>query len=609
MELFKLFGTIFVDNEKANKSISKTGQEADGLGTKFLKGVETVGKWGLAVGAAATSAGAAIYGVANKAAATTDNIDKMSQKIGISRKAYQELDFICSQSGTSVDKLQTGLKTLTTAMDGAKKGTDANVKLFKKLKVSVIDSKGAFRSQEDVLWDTLSSLQKVENQTEKSRLATQLFGKTGLELMPLLNGAAGSIDEMKKQAHDLGLVLNDESIDAGVKLTDTMDQAKRSFDAIISKIGVGFMPLVQNCLSFIIDNMPTIQNVMNVIFGVFNTVIVGIGSLFNYLKPIVKDLFDKLRTWWDSNGQTVMDAFIEVSNYLYGVISDVFPSIQSFIGTCFEFISMLWNNVLKPVFNVLIIDILPQLWNVFKSVFGFISEIVKLTFSTIQLLWITILKPVFDVISYILQNIVLPIFKDVFGKISKVVSDRFNEMKTIVNVVTNIFNKVKDAITKPIEIAKKTIGDIVDAIKGFFNFKIKWPSIPLPHFGIKPKGWGIGDLLKGEIPKLDIEWYAKAMDKGMILEEPTIFGASHGKLLGAGEAGSETVVGTQSLMEMINNASNQSNIDLLKVLLQIRDYLSDEERWYRIMLKALTDGSFAIVLDGREVGRIVKKYA
>lgn len=119
----------------------------------------------------------------------------------------------------------------------------------------------------------------------------------------------------------------------------------------------------------------------------------------------------------------------------------------------------------------------------------------------------------------------------------------------IFSSIKNTFAKVKDAITKPFRTA-------IDKVKGLFNkLKLKFPSIKLPHFSVSPKGWKIGDLLKGSIPKLSIDWYAKAMENGMILDEPTIFGMnSAGQLMGAGEVGSETVVGTGSLLNMINGA-------------------------------------------------------
>ena len=116
------------------------------------------------------------------------------------------------------------------------------------------------------------------------------------------------------------------------------------------------------------------------------------------------------------------------------------------------------------------------------------------------------------------------------------------------------FNAIKDAIVTPINNAKDKVGEIIDKIKNFFSFNFSWPHIPLPHFTVSPPGWKIGDILKGSFPSLGIEWYAKAMKNGMILDSPTIFGAMNGQLLGAGEAGSETVVGTNSLMGMIQAA-------------------------------------------------------
>ena len=120
------------------------------------------------------------------------------------------------------------------------------------------------------------------------------------------------------------------------------------------------------------------------------------------------------------------------------------------------------------------------------------------------------------------------------------------------------FNAIKEAIVTPIENAKDKVSEIVDKIKNFFSFNFSWPHIPLPHFTVSPPGWKIGDILKGSFPSLGIEWYAKAMKNGMILDSPTIFGAMNGQLLGAGEAGSETVVGTNSLMGMIQAAVGNS---------------------------------------------------
>ena len=124
------------------------------------------------------------------------------------------------------------------------------------------------------------------------------------------------------------------------------------------------------------------------------------------------------------------------------------------------------------------------------------------------------------------------------------------------------FERIKQTIVDKFTAVRDFVKGIIDKIKSFFQFKVELPKIKLPHFAITPKGWKLGDLLKGSIPKLGIEWYAKAMDNGLILDSPTIFGMQNGRLLGGGEAGAEVVVGAKSLMSMIKQATAGSGIEV-----------------------------------------------
>ena len=88
------------------------------------------------------------------------------------------------------------------------------------------------------------------------------------------------------------------------------------------------------------------------------------------------------------------------------------------------------------------------------------------------------------------------------------------------SVVSRVWNKVSNAIVSPIRNAKRKVGQIISAIKNLFNFRISWPHIPMPHFSISPSGWRVGDLLKGSIPRLGINWY----DQGGIFTSPQVIG-------------------------------------------------------------------------------------
>ena len=143
-----------------------------------------------------------------------------------------------------------------------------------------------------------------------------------------------------------------------------------------------------------------------------------------------------------------------------------------------------------------------------------------------------------------------------------------NAFTALKSSVTSVWNGIKTAITNPIESAKTLVGGIIDKIKGFFNFTITWPKVPMPKFAISPSGWKIGDLLKGSIPKLSIQWHADAMRNPMIMDKPTIFGynPATGSLMGGGEAGSEVVSGTATLLNLIQQAVRGENSGLAQRL-------------------------------------------
>lgn len=125
-------------------------------------------------------------------------------------------------------------------------------------------------------------------------------------------------------------------------------------------------------------------------------------------------------------------------------------------------------------------------------------------------------------------------------------------MTSIVNTVSKkistMSTSVQDTFSSAIRTVKSSVSSIQSAVNRVsFNMG---QHIRLPHFYM----YGNFNAKSGSVPHVGVDWYAKAMDKGMILTNPTIFGAMNGKLLGAGERGAEVVVGANSLERMINRA-------------------------------------------------------
>lgn len=164
--------------------------------------------------------------------------------------------------------------------------------------------------------------------------------------------------------------------------------------------------------------------------------------------------------------------------------------------------------------------------------------------------------------------------------IKSAVSEKITNMKNkaveifgnIKSKATEIFNQVKTAIEGPINKARDIVKAAIDKIKGFFNFEFKWPKLKLPHFGISPSGWKIGDLLEGVIPKLSIQWYAK----GGIMKRPTLFdyNPATGEAKVGGEKGAEAIAPIDTLQAYIKAAVSEQNMQVVIILERIVEMLA-----------------------------------
>lgn len=201
--------------------------------------------------------------------------------------------------------------------------------------------------------------------------------------------------------------------------------------------------------------------------------------------------------------------------------------------------------------------------------------------------------------------------KDYFGNLKDNISSKVNNIK---DTVTNVFNKIKTAITSPIEKARDTVKSVVDKIKGFFNFSVSLPKIKLPHFSISPRAWQMGDLLKGSIPKLGIEWYAK----GAILKKPTIFGTNGNNVMVGGEKGTEAIAPISELLKYVKLGVDESLREALfdaltnftNTKVQTRNTtvygLNELTHLLNIYMPEIIDNMGRdISLDGKKVGKLI----
>lgn len=108
-------------------------------------------------------------------------------------------------------------------------------------------------------------------------------------------------------------------------------------------------------------------------------------------------------------------------------------------------------------------------------------------------------------------------------------------------VVGRIFGGVANAILHPIQTAKYLLGGLVNGIKGLFNFRIRLPHIPLPHFDISGSMNPLDWIKHHTLPHISVDWYAN----GGLINTPTLLSAAGNRMAVGGEAGPEMVVHCQ----------------------------------------------------------------
>ncbi|OGO90344.1 MAG: hypothetical protein A2Y17_12315 [Clostridiales bacterium GWF2_38_85] len=440
--IFQLFGTIFVDNSEADKSIDSTTKKAESSGSKVGSAFSSIAKGAAVVGTAAVAGAAALgtaaYKMASDTAAAADEVDKMSQKLGMSREGYQEWDYVLSQAGVDINTMQTGMKSLVKNMDATTEGNKTATANFEKLGLTVTDSSGKMKTQEQMFNETVTALQNMEDGTEKARLAQEMFGKQGQEMLPLLNGEAGSIEELKNKANELGMVMGDDAIDAGVKFTDTMDTMKRSLGGAINSLGATVMPIVQKVLDLIIGKLPLIQ------------------KLFEKLSPILESVFSELLP-------PLFDLVETIFPVLLNLIETLLPPIQQIITAILPVIVSLIQQLLPPIMKI-IETVLPILVNLINAIMPLVVQILDTILPVLIQLIEALLPPIIQIIEAVLP-VVIQLLQTLLPPILKIVNAVLPVLIDLINTVMPLVVKIIEAVLPiVIELIEKLLPPILKVI-------------------------------------------------------------------------------------------------------------------------------------------------
>jgi hypothetical protein len=307
------------------------------------------------------------------------------------------------------------------------------------------------------------------------------------------------------------------------------------------------------------------------------------------IDPIVNfftDLWNSMKSIWDGIKNVISVAFLFIVNLVKSYFDLITLPFRFIWENCKEYVFAAWEWIKEKVSAALdkIKEVITTVWTAVKDFLTPILEAIKNAVNTAWNAIQTTIKTVMDKIKSVITtvwNAIKSVISTVSDTIKSVVTTAWNAIKSAIekplnaakSIVSNIFNGIKTTISNVINSAKSIVQTGLNAIKGFFDkLKIKFPNIKLPHFSIK----GEFSLDPPSVPKLAIDWYAKAMNAPMLLTKPTIFGMNpNGNLMGGGEAGSEVVSGASTLMNMIQSAVGAETSGLISIFSQLVSILSE----------------------------------
>lgn len=226
---------------------AKLSKDLGAVGDSFRKlggSLATVGKRLGIAGAAAVGAAAGVVALAKSGTDLADSANKQAQALGLAIDEYGRLSFAASQSGVDAGTFGTAITRLNQEVAKAADGNEAALGKFQELGISIRDAGGQVKSTETLMKELADRFALLPDGAEKSALAVQLFGRSGAQLLPLLNGGAEGIKNLGDEATRLGIVFTKEQAVIAEGMNDALEALQAGVRGTRAQIGLLFAPAI-----------------------------------------------------------------------------------------------------------------------------------------------------------------------------------------------------------------------------------------------------------------------------------------------------------------------------------------------------------------------------
>lgn len=444
MNLFNLFATLTLDNSEYEKKINESGKSAASVSSKMGTAFKTAGR---VIGGIVTSVAAVTAAIAALAVKTVDymgDIDDNAQRVGMSTEAYQKWAYAMQLAGGDASTLQIVMRELTMFTNELSAGQGDALLTLQKLGVGYEDFMALPVDQQ--LQAIIEGLQGMEDQTDKTTLAQEIFGNRAYQqLMPILNQEKGYVDDLFESMEDLGLVIGDDVVKAGAALGDKLDQLKLTFKTV----GASIMS----------DLFPQIELVVEGLTGMAT----GAEDAGDKFVEGIVGIVDKLTS--------ALPNLIDIAgNLLVEVLSGIISALPSMVPNIVEVVEALLFKVVEvlPTLTQSIADIAVALVDALLKV-DWVSLIIKLGLALIDIMLVQF------------PNMLLDAFISIFDTVINLFTTK-NGLKMLAEFGKNLGEALVNGLITVVESGINLAVKAINKITGGFSKIWTWTGLdPIPQ--------------------------------------------------------------------------------------------------------------------------------
>lgn len=248
MNVFELFAVLTLNKDDYEKNLDSTEKKTrtwadkiqDLMKNKTVAAIVVVTK-------AVVELGKKIDQLMQQSLKYADQMGDLAAKYGTTAEAISEMAYVATQAGSDVN-------TLTNAMSMLYMRAKQDGAAFQSLGVSVKDANGNFKAMDELFWETVYAMNDLDSEGEKSAYMFDLFGRSATQIGEILRKDSSELEEMRKRAHDLGIVVNQTTADFAGSWFDKLDELKLQGQSVLASLAAG-APDAEEKLQAFFDNI------------------------------------------------------------------------------------------------------------------------------------------------------------------------------------------------------------------------------------------------------------------------------------------------------------------------------------------------------------------